>query len=65
MRVVRAIVLSPEQREILESGARYCSAAARSLERPALNNRSSACRTKLGEMLHDDREMTVIWITPS
>jgi hypothetical protein len=45
MRVVRAIVLSFEQREI--------------------NNRSSACRTTLGEMLQDDRVMTVIWKTPS
>ena len=65
LRVVRAIVLSSEQREILESRARDRSAAARSLERATLNNLSSACRTTLGEMLHDDREMTVIWKTPS
>jgi hypothetical protein len=110
MRVVRAIVLSSEQREILESRARDRSAAARSLDAPrsiivrlhrkecavlseawgrpssfvvcrlraarhsrrqktivcsTQHSRHSACRTTLGEMLHDDREMTVIWKTPS
>ena len=65
MRVARVIVLSSEQRGTLESRARTRNAAPRSLERPALNSRSSACRTTLRETLHDDREMSVIWETPS